>query len=138
METQNNQIDHLNGSGLSPQPTSGKNKNLLVLISSIILILLFTFLYFHFRQTSLYWAESSFKKGESSYTNGDVDTAILDFTQAIQYNPDYAQAYFQRGLAYIKQINNQNATADFEKTLELCGSNATLCQQAQQQLDLLK
>jgi tetratricopeptide (TPR) repeat protein len=55
----------------------------------------------------------------------------------IQLKPDYADAYYNRGLAYINKGKTENAKADLKKTLEYCGDNTTLCQQAQQELQQL-
>jgi tetratricopeptide (TPR) repeat protein len=107
-------------------------------IASIILVLLFTFLYFRIRQNELDQSNDYLRRGEKAYTKGDLNTAIIDFTQSIQLNPKAAQAYYHRGLAYVDQKDIPEAIADFNKALELCGSDLALCQDAQLQIDKVK
>jgi tetratricopeptide (TPR) repeat protein len=121
-----------------PSLTPRKKKDWLIPIASIILILLLTFQYFYFRQVTFDQAENYFRSGTTAYSKGNLDTAIQNFTRAIQFNPGHAEAYYNRGLAYVGKSNPQNAIADFGKALELCHSDDALCAQAQQQLDLLK
>ena len=43
---------------------------------------------------------------------GDYDRAIADFDQAIQLKPDYADAYYNRGIAYHDKGDYDRAIAD--------------------------
>lgn len=54
------------------------------------------------------------------YTNEKVasDRAILDFTKAIDINPEYAEAYYNRGTAYSDQGLYDKAILDFTKAIE--------------------
>ena len=45
--------------------------------------------------------------------------AIVDYNQAIQLNPNYANAYYNRGLAYQQLGENQRALADFREAARL-------------------
>ena len=49
----------------------------------------------------------------------ELETAIEYFTQTIDINPDYAEAYYNRGFAYELLKNVENSKKDYEKTLEL-------------------
>ena len=55
---------------------------------------------------------------------GEVDKAIDDFTRAIQYEPGYAEAYHERGNAYVLKGDFDHVLEDYTKVLELepdCG-----------------
>ncbi|MBQ6975990.1 MAG: tetratricopeptide repeat protein [Selenomonadaceae bacterium] len=45
--------------------------------------------------------------------------ASSDYTKAIQINPNFAEAYYNRGLAYQALGNNAQAQADFQRAKEL-------------------
>jgi len=45
--------------------------------------------------------------------------AIMDFTEAIRLRPDYAEAYYNRGLAYGEIGNMKSAIADFSEAMQL-------------------
>ena len=57
--------------------------------------------------TARYW-----KKDES-------DNAITDYTNAIELDPEYADAYNHRGISYLGKGNIDNAIADYTKAIEL-------------------
>jgi regulator of sirC expression with transglutaminase-like and TPR domain len=42
--------------------------------------------------------------------------------------------YYYRGLAYEKMRESDKAIQDFAKVMELCGTDAELCQAAQEEL----
>jgi tetratricopeptide (TPR) repeat protein len=50
---------------------------------------------------------------------GYKDRAIVDYNRAIEIKPDYALAYFHRGLVYAYKEYKDRAIADFRKSLEL-------------------
>ena len=71
-------------------------------------------------------AHRLFQKSLQYYSRGnckkllnDFKGAIVDFTKAIKYNPNFAEAYFRR--ADIKTILNDNegAALDYVKAIEL-------------------
>jgi tetratricopeptide (TPR) repeat protein len=77
------------------------------------------------------------KHGDVARGHGDSWSAIAHYDLAIQFKPDYVQAYLDRGLAYGDAGLVEKATADFEKVLELTNDQA-LRQQAEQQLSKLE
>lgn len=50
---------------------------------------------------------------------GDVRGAIADFTKAVEFEPGYAEAYANRGLAYLVQGNEPQANQDFQRALSI-------------------
>ncbi len=48
--------------------------------------------------------------------------AIASYNKAIEINPDYAMAYFNRGVAKAQLKNYQDAIKDYQKTIELDSS----------------
>ncbi|GIK67261.1 MAG: hypothetical protein BroJett018_50550 [Chloroflexota bacterium] len=50
---------------------------------------------------------------------GDLDGAIADYNRAIQLNPQDAEAYTNRGVAYEKKGEMKKAAADYGRVLEL-------------------
>ena len=54
---------------------------------------------------------------------GDLDSAISDFDQVIQINPDYAVAYFNRGQAYNKKDDWDRAISDFDRAIQINPNN---------------
>jgi tetratricopeptide (TPR) repeat protein len=49
----------------------------------------------------------------------NYDSAIANYTKAIQADPKNAEAYFQRGKAYNFKDETEKAKADFKKVVEL-------------------
>src|SRR5262245_51729587 len=49
----------------------------------------------------------------------DYDRALADFDKAIQLKPDYADAYNNRGEAYLDKGDKERAFADFDKAIQL-------------------
>ena len=76
-------------------------------------------------QSSLFGAESNYPAlNNLSISNAlrsvkNYSHAIDDYTKAISLNPDIAEVYFNRGLAYLKLGNKQQAVADLSKAGEL-------------------
>ena len=50
---------------------------------------------------------------------GNLQEAIKLYSEAIQIKPDFAQSYSNRGFAYLRLGNNQQAIADCTKAIEL-------------------
>jgi len=53
------------------------------------------------------------------FRRGNLSLAISDLTKAIEINPDYADAYNNRGFVYIQQGNLPQAISDFNKAIEI-------------------
>ena len=51
--------------------------------------------------------------------NQDYKGAIADYTKAIQLNPNYAEAYYNRGLAKTDLEDRQGAMADYSEAIRL-------------------
>ena len=59
------------------------------------------------RGTARYWKKD------------DFDTAIIDYTNAIKLDPEYAEAYNYRGISYLSNGDFDNAIADYTEAIEL-------------------
>ena len=57
--------------------------------------------------------------GNTKYYLGDYKGAITDYTQAIRLNPDYADAYYNRGNAKSKLGQHFAAIADYDIAIRL-------------------
>jgi uncharacterized caspase-like protein len=63
-------------------------------------------------------AEELFQQGQDSYDNEKYQAAIAKFDQAIKQKPDYADAYYQRGLVYKELEDMQKGLADFDQAIK--------------------
>lgn len=70
--------------------------------------------------------------GETILLRYEWDRALNTFNTAIELAPDYADAYFYRGLTHYTLVNREAALADFEHYLELApeGIRAAEAQQS--------
>jgi tetratricopeptide (TPR) repeat protein len=64
-------------------------------------------------------AEVYLKRGEDFTGVQQYDRAIADFTTAIQLQPDYAEAYNDRGFAYYLKGDVERAIADYTRAIDL-------------------
>ncbi|MBW2466174.1 MAG: tetratricopeptide repeat protein, partial [Deltaproteobacteria bacterium] len=60
-----------------------------------------------------------FNSGLAHLEKNEMSAAIIEFKNAIQIDPTYADAYFQLGKAYIKGEKAEAAITAFEKAVEL-------------------
>jgi PQQ-dependent catabolism-associated CXXCW motif protein len=60
-----------------------------------------------------------YNSGASYAANKQYDNAVEDFTRAISINPRYAEAYLQRGRAYLSKEDYSLAMVDLAKAAEL-------------------
>mmetsp|Transcript_842 Transcript_842/g.2739 ORF Transcript_842/g.2739 Transcript_842/m.2739 type:complete len:275 (+) Transcript_842:323-1147(+) len=61
----------------------------------------------------------TFFRGNQLMENGLFREAILAFGQAIQLKPDFATAFHERGSAYMRLMELDNALEDFSRAIEL-------------------
>ncbi|MBF0555264.1 MAG: tetratricopeptide repeat protein [Nitrospirae bacterium] len=64
-------------------------------------------------------AEDYLERGNTYYSKGDFDSAISNFTKAIEINPKLAEAYINRGVAYYGKGNYDQAISDYNRAIEL-------------------
>ena len=64
-------------------------------------------------------AEDFFDRGLDKRKKGDNQGAIEDYTKAIELNPDYATAYYNRGIAHSDLKEYQQAIADYTESIRL-------------------
>lgn len=104
------------------------NKNNITAIRQIFLIVLLiiasVFMMYSFKNknvtSSIDKATALFKQGEQKLKEKDYNGAVELYSQAIDINPKYAQAYGKRGQVkeeFLKQHNG--ALVDFDKAIEL-------------------
>jgi tetratricopeptide (TPR) repeat protein len=60
-----------------------------------------------------------FYRGNACYFLGEQDMAIADYYIALEFEPDLAEAYLNRGVAYDDRGEYDLAIADYEKAIEL-------------------
>gem|GEM_PF-6358337 len=63
-------------------------------------------------------AEEFFKEAGKALMSGEYAEAVTGYTKAIELNPDFADAYCNRGGVYAAQGNHDQAIADFTKAIE--------------------
>lgn len=64
-------------------------------------------------------ADDWFLQAGDKIQKGNYQAAISDFDQAIALNPDYAEAYFNRGNAYAALKQYPQAISDFDRAIAL-------------------
>jgi tetratricopeptide (TPR) repeat protein len=64
-------------------------------------------------------AKIIYEQGADKYQQENYQGAIENFTQAIKLNPDYAQAYNQRGDAFYRLGNYEKAQSDSSEAIRL-------------------
>jgi len=71
-------------------------------------------------------AELYLQTGKTEYTYGDLNNAIKDFGKAIRVNPQYSEAYLQRGIAQLadEYSSETSACQDWKKAAELGNKDA--------------
>ncbi len=59
------------------------------------------------------------KRADENIINGDYDSAVKDYSKAIELNSNDAPTYLNRGRAYLNKTNYDLAIADFTKAIEI-------------------
>ena len=115
------------GSSLEPQPNNvpPKKKSSNLIFSILAVILIFIIIVFYIGLTVQTGSESQptakqyFDMGVSNLVPNQYEKAIDDFTKAIELNPRYFDAYWQRASAYSNLGQYESALADYTKSIEL-------------------
>ena len=68
--------------------------------------------------------ESFFDQGLAKFQLGQYQDAIADFDQAIQLQPDNADAYYNRGLAKLHLEQFEATILDYDRAVQLQPDNA--------------
>ncbi|MGD8455680.1 MAG: tetratricopeptide repeat protein [Anaerolineales bacterium] len=68
-------------------------------------------------------AEKHFDQGIEDVRQGNNNSAIEEFTRAIEIDPGYYYAYVNRALSYYWSGDLVNALADYDKAIELHPDN---------------
>ena len=55
---------------------------------------------------------------------GKYTEAIVEFTMAIELNPRFGMAYYNRGMAYQRQSNYTQAISDYTRAIEINPNDA--------------
>ncbi|MGD1921671.1 MAG: tetratricopeptide repeat protein [Pleurocapsa sp.] len=63
-------------------------------------------------------AQDYYQQGKAFKNSGDIASAIVNFTQAIELAPDNVNAYFGRGASYSYLGKYQNSIDDFSRLVE--------------------
>ena len=63
------------------------------------------------------------KRADTDLSKGDFDSAVADYTKAIEMDPKSPEAFLGRGLAYSNKQSYDLAIADFDKAIELRPKN---------------
>lgn len=74
--------------------------------------------------------------GITAFNAGDIPTALGHFDRVVQENPENADAYYYRGLAYLNGNETDKAKADLQKMLEIAPDHAN-AEEAKQYLEYL-
>jgi tetratricopeptide (TPR) repeat protein len=68
---------------------------------------------------SLVTANDYMQLGDFDYETGNCQKAIIDYTKAIEINPNFAQGYNNRAYTNMRLRNYQSALPDLDKAIEL-------------------
>jgi DnaJ domain/Tetratricopeptide repeat len=66
------------------------------------------------------------EQGVAAYHSGDIALAIADFNLAIRLNPNFKNAYIDRGIAFYRMRKSHRAFADIARALRVDNSRRTV------------
>jgi len=69
-------------------------------------------------------AEEHFYQGIEYRRQGNNDSAMEEFTRAIELDPEYYFAYYNRALVYYQSGELESSLADYSRAIELHPDNA--------------
>ena len=93
----------------------------MMVITIIIIPLLFSCASTQRKQTESRDADFYNKRGIEFGMKGQYDQAILDFNKALEINPGYADAYYNRGIVYYSKKEYAKSWDDIKKAQGLGG-----------------
>lgn len=64
-------------------------------------------------------ARAAYREGVERFDSGEYDAAVREFSRALVERPDWANAHFNRGLAYLEAGREGAGLSDLEQYLEL-------------------
>jgi len=70
------------------------------------------------------YGDTSYKRGDAYYEMGEYSKAIAEYNNAIELNPNDADAYYNRGCTYGEAGEYDKAIADYSKAVELNPNDA--------------
>jgi tetratricopeptide (TPR) repeat protein len=59
------------------------------------------------------------KRGMDAFVDNNFSESVVEFTKAIEIDPDFALAYVSRGAALMKMYRIEESIADFDQAIEL-------------------
>ena len=68
-------------------------------------------------------AETYYQSGLAHAKNGELELAIADYTKALELEPDYADAYYNRAGAWLRLGEREKAKSDLVTARDM-GSDA--------------
>ncbi len=95
------------------------------IVSGIIIFILFVFGIFYFYTKFPFSAEFYFNKGKTEYVEkSDNKNALIHLSKAIELNPKYTEAYFERGLIKFNSKDYNGSIQDLDKAIEIKPSDS--------------
>ena len=95
------------------------------ILTGIFIFLLLALGIYYFYSKFSFSAEFYFKKGKTEYVEkSDNKNALIHITKAIELNPKYTEAYFERGLIKFDLKDYNGSIQDLDKAIEIKPSDS--------------